>query len=187
MKAEFWAIFDDIDADPGDAAVAEATRRASQLGHGLVAAIAAVGTWRAQTGPRAGARAVFDTCFWLVFLGLGWWQPWYVLWLACFAPLDDRPWVPALTWLASLAGLVALFDRFFLTQHWLVVNPVAHDVHTLLLVYVLPIAFAVVAPRLANARRQPRGIPLESEPSANRQPAPWPSPSPQRAPAPGAE
>lgn len=28
VKAEFWAIFDDIDADPGDAAVAEATRRA---------------------------------------------------------------------------------------------------------------------------------------------------------------
>ncbi len=28
VKAEFWAIFDDIDSEPGDTAVAEATRRA---------------------------------------------------------------------------------------------------------------------------------------------------------------
>ena len=28
VKAEYWAIFDEIDAEPGDAAVAEATRRA---------------------------------------------------------------------------------------------------------------------------------------------------------------
>ena len=28
VKAEYWAIFDDLDAEPGEAAVAEATRRA---------------------------------------------------------------------------------------------------------------------------------------------------------------
>lgn len=31
VKAAFWSIFDDIDAEPGDTAVAEATRRAQSF------------------------------------------------------------------------------------------------------------------------------------------------------------
>ncbi len=131
-----------------------ATARATQIGYALLTGLTLAGAWRARSGPRASVRAAFDVLFWLVFLGLGWWQPWYVVWLVCLAPLDDRPWVPSLTWLAGLSGLVALFDRFFLTQHWLAVDPVHHDLHTLLLVYAVPVSYALAAPWLFRRRRE---------------------------------
>jgi len=31
VKADFWAIFDDVDAEPGDAAVAQARRHADEF------------------------------------------------------------------------------------------------------------------------------------------------------------
>jgi transposase-like protein len=57
VKAEFWAIFDDIDADPGDAAVAEATRRAKAF----------AGKWR-KLYPAAVDCLEDDFCHLVTFL-----------------------------------------------------------------------------------------------------------------------
>jgi hypothetical protein len=64
---------------------------------------------------------VHDALFWIIFVALTWWQPWYLVWLACFAAIDDRLWVSRLSWVVALAGLVSLADRFYLTQRrWVV-------------------------------------------------------------------
>jgi len=133
---------------------AAATDWMARLGDVLVVSIVIVATWGARGGLRASVRATHDAVFWMVFAVLGWAQPWYIVWIACFASLDDRPWVPALSWVAALAGLVALFDRFYLTQHWLPVSLLTHDIHTLLLVYLAPVTCAVVGPHWGTVRHR---------------------------------
>ena len=39
---------------------------------------------------RRAIQAVQDASFWIIFLALGWWQPWYAVWFVCLAALDDR-------------------------------------------------------------------------------------------------
>lgn len=148
-----------------------ATRRAVALGDALLLAIVAIAAWRARGGVQAGARAAHDALFWIVFLALGWWQPWYVVWIVCLAAIDNRPWVPALSAVASLAALVSLFDRFFLTQNWLLVNPLQHTLHTLALVYAAPVLFGIGAPTVAalrvwraRRRRRPKQRPVRTAP-----------------------
>jgi hypothetical protein len=137
-----------------------ATDTAARLGEALVVVIVAVTAWRVYRQQRLSAEALTDASFWIVFLALGWWQPWYVVWFACLAALDERPWARGLSWIAGLAGLVALFDRFYLTQHWLVVDGLTHQLHTCLLVFLPPIAWACVAPlvRLAGRSQDRRGV-----------------------------
>jgi hypothetical protein len=136
---------------------AASTTWAVRLGDVLLVSIVLLATWRARGGLRASVRATHDALFWMVFAALGWAQPWYIVWIACLASLDNRPWVPALSWVAALAGLVALFDRFYLTQHWLPIDMVAHDVHTMLLVYLAPVMCAVVGPRWGAVGRRAAG------------------------------
>jgi hypothetical protein len=128
-----------------------ATETAARMGEALVGVIVAVAAWRVHRQQRITIEALTDASFWIVFLALGWWQPWYVVWFACLAALDGRPWARGLSWIAGLAGLVAVFDRFYLTQHWLVADSLQHQLHTCLLVFLPPIAWACVAPHLRLA------------------------------------
>lgn len=123
-----------------------ATDLAAQLGTWLILAIALLAALRARRGEQASVRAAHDALFWMVFLALTWWQPWYLVWIACLAAIDDRPWVPARTWVVAFAGLVSLFDRLYLTQRWLPIPPLAHTLHTLALVYAPPLLFTLLAP-----------------------------------------
>ena len=135
-----------------------ATEMAARLGDALVVVIVAVAAWRMYRQQRLSAEALADASFWIVFLALGWWQPWYVAWFACLAAVDERPWVRGLSWIAGWAGLVALFDRFYLTQHWLVVDGLTHQVHTCLLIFLPPIAWACVAPLVRVSREPQPGV-----------------------------
>jgi hypothetical protein len=98
-------------------------------------------------------QAVEDASFWIVFVALGWWQPWYAVWFISLAALDERAWGRGLSWMAALAGLVALWDRFYLTQHWRLPDALSHELHTVLLVFLPPIAWAWVAPRVQTGAR----------------------------------
>lgn len=124
----------------------------ARIGQALIVVIVALAGVRARRGLRATARALNDATFWIVFAALGWWQPWYVAWLICLAGIDDRRWAPSRCWVASLAGLVAVFDRFYLVQHWRQVDMLQHNVDTVLLVFLAPILWACVAPRLQASR-----------------------------------
>jgi hypothetical protein len=140
---------------------AGATEWAARLGQALLVLVVAGAMWRARRGQWAAMQAVHDASFWIIFGALGWWQPWYVIWFATLAAIDHRPWMPGLSWVASLAGLVALFDRFYLTQHWLAVDMLQHQLHTVLLVFLPPIVWACMAPRLpSSAGWRPRQLPV---------------------------
>jgi alpha-1,6-mannosyltransferase len=129
-----------------------ATEWTVRLGDLLLVLIVATAMWRARHGLQASIRAAHDALFWMAIAILGWTQPWYIVWVACLASLDGRPWVPALSWVAATAGLVSLFDRFYLTQHWLAVDTVTHHIHSLLLVSLAPILCALIAPRWGALR-----------------------------------
>jgi Glycosyltransferase family 87 len=125
---------------------------ATQVGEALAGIIVTIALYRAYRSQRMAIRAVQDASFWIIFVALGWWQPWYAVWFVCLAALDERPWGRGLAWMAGLAGLVALFDRFYLTQHWYLPDMLSHQVHTLVLVFVPPIVWACLAPLLYKAR-----------------------------------
>jgi hypothetical protein len=130
-----------------------ATESATRLGDVLLVSIVAIAIYRAHRSQRLAVEAVQDASFWIVFVALGWWQPWYAVWFICLAVLDERRWGRALSWMAALAGLVALWDRFYLTQHWLLPDMLSHQLHTVVLVFVPPIAWACVAPRVQAGAR----------------------------------
>jgi hypothetical protein len=72
--------------------------------------------------------------------------------------------MPSLIWIASLACLVAVFDRFYLTRAWLLVDPVQHQLHTVALVFLPPVLWACVAwlraSMVGSAERQAPSIPV---------------------------
>jgi hypothetical protein len=125
---------------------------AARIGQGLTVVLVVIAALRARHGHQAMYRALHDATFWMIFVALAWWQPWYVVWLVCLAAIDDRPWAASRCWIASLAGLVALFDRFYLVQHWRTVDMLQHNVDTVLLVFMAPILWACVAPLLYSCR-----------------------------------
>jgi hypothetical protein len=49
-----------------------------------------------------------------------------------------------------------LFDRFYLTQHWLLPDMLSHQLHTLVLVFLAPITWACVAPHMQTGARSLR-------------------------------
>jgi Glycosyltransferase family 87 len=130
-----------------------ASDAATRLGGALLVVIVAIAMYRAHRSQRLVVEAVQDASFWIVFVALGWWQPWYAVWFICLAALDERPWGRGLSWIAALAGLVALWDRFYLTQHWRLPDALSHELHTVLLVFLPPIAWACVAPHVQNGAR----------------------------------
>ncbi len=125
-----------------------ATLWAARIGQLLLVVVVGIAAWRARGGERATFPALDDVTFWLIFGALAWWQPWYIVWLICLAGIDHRPWAAGRCWVASLAGLVAIFDRFYLVQHWLPVDMLQHNLDTVLLVFLPPILWACVAPRI---------------------------------------
>ena len=143
-----------------------ASQWATRLGDALLVVIVAVAIWRARSSYRVAIEALQDASFWIVFLALGWWQPWYVVWPACLAAFDERPWARGVAWVAAGAGMLALFDRFYLTQHWLIADALNHQLHTVLLVFLPPIAWACLAPRVQTAARSWRGAPRIASPVA---------------------
>ena len=128
-----------------------ATEFAARVGDAALVAIVGVAMWRAHRSHRLAISALQDASFWIVFVALGWWQPWYVVWFVCLAAFDARPGARGLSWVASMTGLVALFDRFYLTQRWLLVDMLNHQWHTFVLVFLLPIAWACVGRRIQTA------------------------------------
>ena len=130
-----------------------ATEAAARLGGALLVVIVAIAVYRACRSQRRAIEAAQDASFWIVFVALGWWQPWYAVWFVCLNALDERPWGRGLSWMVAWAGLVALFDRFYLTQHWLLPDMLSHQLHTLVLVFLPPIAWACVAPRVQTCVR----------------------------------
>jgi len=138
-----------------------ATESAARLGAAQLVVIVAIAMYRAHRGQRMAKEAVQDASFWIVFVALGWWQPWYAVWFACLAALVERPWGRGLSWMAALAGLVALFDRFYLTQHWLLPDMLSHQLHTVLLVFLPPIAWACIGPRIQTGARSWRGFAVD--------------------------
>jgi hypothetical protein len=120
-----------------------AARLINPMAYVLMGVFALHASWRARGGPMPAIHAAHDALFWIVFLALPWWQPWYLLWLAGLAALDDRPWAARLSWVVAFAGLVSLFDRFYLTERWLPMPLLEHHAHTLMLVYFPPVATAL--------------------------------------------
>jgi hypothetical protein len=47
---------------------------------------------------------------------------------------------------------VAIFDRFYLVQHWRTVDMLQHNVDTVLIVFLPPILWACAAPLLDSCR-----------------------------------
>jgi hypothetical protein len=151
-----------------------ATDRALLLSTALTALLALAAVWRARRGPLAGVEAAHDALFWIVFVALPWWQPWYLVPLAALAAVDTRPGAARLSWIVAAAGLVSLFDRFYLTQHWLAVWPIEHELHTLALVYLPPVVAAIARLVDQAARRsEASSASVSSRPTSTSRSSAW--------------